>query len=199
VVHPLVQWHRLVGTDDDLNPRGGDWSGDAPRRGHLEPPSLGVLLDVLARHTTTPDACWFGLWEGWGWIETQPGSTATTFAWSGEGPPPEPARMPPPFSPEVLAWPRVETPGRAYLLLRGPLSSARFVGGQITPDWFDEQSPQLIWPDDRAWCVGTEIDFDSTLVGGSTGLIYELLATEGLEAWPVRAEDSLAYDSDQVN
>jgi hypothetical protein len=107
--------------------------------------------------------------------------------------------MPPPFSPEVLGWPRVETPGRNFLLLHGPLASARFIGHQVTPDWFIEQSPQLIWPDDRAWCVGTEIDFDSTVVGGSTDLIDELLATKGLEALPVRAGDSLAYDADRIN
>lgn len=202
VVHSLVQWHRLVGSDDYLNPRGGDWSGDWPRRGHLAPESLAVLLDVLGHHTGTPEDCWFCLWEGWAWVERRPGSSATTFATfasAGEEPPPVPAPMPPAFSPDVLAWPRVHTPGRDFLLLRGPLAAARFLGDQLTPDWFDAQSPQLIWPHDRAWCVGTEIDFDSTVVGGSTQLIDELLATEGLETWAVRPEDSLRYDGDRLN
>jgi hypothetical protein len=199
VVHPLVQWHRLIGTNDYLNARGGDWSGHAPRRGDLAPESLAVLLDALGRHTATPDSCWFGLWEGWGWIDARSGSVTTTFAWRGETPPPAPAPVPPAFTREVLAWPRVQTPGRDFLLLRGPLASARFIGHQVTADWFDEQSPQLIWPDDREWCVGTEIDFDSTVVGGSAELIDELLATEGLETWSVRPEDSLAYDADRIN
>jgi hypothetical protein len=198
-VHPLVQWHRLVGTDDYLNPRGGDWGGGDPRRGHLVPETLTVLVDVLSRHTTTPDACWFGLWEGWGWVDARPGSVAVLFAWPGEDPPPTPTPMPPAFTDDVLSWPRVQTPGRDFLLLRGPLASARFIGHQVTPDWLDEQSPQLIWPDERTWCVGSEIDFDSTVVGGSTELIDELLATDGLEAWPVRPEDSITADADLLN
>jgi hypothetical protein len=198
-VHPLVQWHRLIGTEDYLNGRGGDWSGGPPQTGHLEGPSLDVLLDVLSRHTATPHDCWFGLWEGWGWIDSQPGATATAFAWTGAKPPPEPAPMPPPFSPEVLGWPRVETPGRNFLLLHGPLASARFIGHQVTPDWFIEQSPQLIWPDDRAWCVGTEIDFDSTLVGGTVELAHQLLNDRTLDAWPINPDDSLAADADLIN
>jgi hypothetical protein len=197
-VHPLVQWHRLIGTNDYLNARGGDWPGRRPRVGHLETPSLAVLLDVLGRHTATPDACWFALWEGWGWVDERSGSVATVFAWRGEKPP-TPAPVPPAFTPEVLSWPRVQTPGRDFLLLRGPLASARFIGDQVTPEWFDEQSPQLIWPDEHTWCVGTEIDFDSTVVGGSTELIDELLATDGLETWPIRPEDSLAADADLIN
>ena len=37
--------------------------------------------------------------------------------------------------------------------------------------------PNIIWPDDRAWCVATEIDLDSTYLGGSMELIEAVLAT----------------------
>lgn len=63
----------------------------------------------------------------------------------------------------------------------------------------DGQSPNLFWPDDRAWCVASEIDFDSTLVAGSTALIEALLTAPGLEVWPVEGHDSLAFDADHVN
>jgi hypothetical protein len=61
---------------------------------------------------------------------------------------------------------------------------------------FEVQSPNLFWPDDRSWCVGTEIDFDSTLVADTPELIEVVLAAPALEAWVVRTEDSLAFDGD---
>jgi len=61
------------------------------------------------------------------------------------------------------------------------------------------QSPNLLWPVDRSWCVATEIDFDSTLVGGSAELIAAVLANPDLEAFPVRPDDSLQADADTVN
>jgi hypothetical protein len=47
--------------------------------------------------------------------------------------------------------------------------------------------------------VATEIDFDSTLIGGSRRLIDAVLACAGLEAWPISAGDSLACDADVPN
>jgi hypothetical protein len=63
---------------------------------------------------------------------------------------------------------RVIHPERAYLLAGGPVADA-------VPAW-DEQSPNLWWPEDRAWLVVSEIDFAWTYVGGSSGLIGDLLA-----------------------
>jgi hypothetical protein len=60
--------------------------------------------------------------------------------------------------------------GRTYFLLSGHVSAAeRFRFGE---HWF--QSPNVWWPDDRAWLVHTEIDYHSTYVGGSRGLVEEL-------------------------
>lgn len=88
---------------------------------------------------------------------------------------------------------------REYLLGRGPLDAALGVGHQISDDWFAPQSPNLFWPDDRAWCVATDIDFDSTLVGGPNQLIKDLLANPTLEAWQVNPGDSLQDDADHIN
>ena len=49
----------------------------------------------------------------------------------------------------------------------------------------DGHSPNLWWPDDRAWCVATEIDLAWTYVGGSAALIDDVLASAALEAQPV--------------
>jgi hypothetical protein len=98
-----------------------------------------------------------------------------------------------------LLSPRLEMPGRSYLLFAGPLDAmaafVRYDGGPFS----GEQSPNLFWPADRSWCVGTEIDLDSTLVAGDTDLIAALLACPDLEAWPVLPGDSLRYDADNVN
>jgi hypothetical protein len=73
------------------------------------------------------------------------------------------------------------------------------LGHQVTEEWFVPQSPNLLWPVDPSWCVATEIDFDSTLVGGSARLIEAVLADPRLEALPVRPDDSLQADADTVN
>ncbi len=65
--------------------------------------------------------------------------------------------------------------------------------------WFDPQSPSLLWPQDRSWCLATEIDFDSTLVAGSQDLVETILAAPGLEAWPVQEADDLTASADLLN
>jgi hypothetical protein len=52
-----------------------------------------------------------------------------------------------------------------------------------------EQSPTLWWPDDRAWCVASEVDFHSTYVGGSRQLIDRLLGDERIEALEAAVTD----------
>jgi hypothetical protein len=88
-------------------------------------------------------------------------------------------------------------PDREYLLLEGPLSASVEVSHEDR--LMASQSPNLLWPADRAWFVASEIDFDSTLVGGAEDLIGAILADPGLDAWPVGPDDSLAHDADKVN
>ena len=58
----------------------------------------------------------------------------------------------------------------------------------------NEQSANLWWPADHAWCVVTDIDLTSTYVGGSAACIDELLATPGLDVARARPEDRVAID-----
>ena len=46
------------------------------------------------------------------------------------------------------------------------------------------RSPSLWWPDDKAWCVATEIDFNWSYVGGASDCIQQLLSDSELEALP---------------
>jgi len=101
------------------------------------------------------------------------------------------------FPVEVLDGPRVRL-GRDYILLQGPLASALAIGLHADDEWPADQSPNLFWPDDRAWIVSTEIDLNSTLVAGSHRLIEELLTIAGLEAMPA-GPDSCTGDADRRN
>ena len=101
----------------------------------------------------------------------------------------------PSFPTDALAKPRVRLPGRDYILLEGPLDSVNEIGERT--DWqgrshFEPYAPNLWWPDDRAWCVATEIDLDSTYVGGSTVLVRDLLNDQRLEALEVQGTDARA-------
>ena len=167
----------------------------APETGDLEPACLRSLCDVLAHHTAAPARCWFAVCEqGWG----APGGGGQVVS-SGLGSPAPAIRQAP------AAWqldpraPAFTLPHRSYALFTGRLDDALKIGRWVTGDWFVPQSPNLFWPDDRSWCVASEIDFDSTLVGGSTDLIAEIVDRHDLEAWPVGPDDSLAWDGDTLN
>jgi hypothetical protein len=188
-IHPVMQWHALVGSPDPFSMRGSLWPGSDPERGNLVPEVLGPLCDLLADHTTTPEHCFFCLWEGYGWIRGSPAAAAL-----GSDEPILPA-----FSLEELSRPRLHLPDREYLLLVGPLPAALQIGWWHSADWIDPQSPNLFWPADQAWCVASEIDFDSTLVGGTSELVDAILRAPTLDSWPVQPDDSLAADADRIN
>jgi hypothetical protein len=151
------------------------WSGEHPEPGNLPTPALGVLSGVLAGHTSADAECFFALWDGYGWIVD-------------DGP------VSPAYPREIIDGPRLRHPLRDYILFSGPLSRATHLG---CDPW--RQSPNLFWPDDRSWCVATEIDFDSTLVAGTAPLVHAVLAAPDLEAWPVGPDDALTFDGDMVN
>jgi hypothetical protein len=72
----------------------------------------------------------------------------------------------------------------------------------LTPDpseYLRREAPNLIWPADESWFVASEVDFDSTLVGGSVMLIEAIVESPELEAWQVGPSNSLAADADKVN
>ncbi len=198
--HPLMQWHVLVGSADSWNMKASLWPGGDPRRGNLVSEVLAHLCHALADHTATPERCFFGLWEGWGWIgECSLRPAVARRSGAGAAPVSSDDPIVPAFSAEDLKRPRLRLPSRDHLLLTGPLEAALQTGHWYGPAWFDAQSPNLFWPADRAWCVASEIDFDSTLVGGTTELVDAILQAPEFDSWPVQPDDSLAYDADRVN
>lgn len=160
------------------------------QEGHLDATLLAALIDVLAAHTTTPDDCYFALWEGYGDIH---GGEAASFLTAFAGPTPWPGRIftqakpkappPPAFSPEIMDGPLLTLDDESYFLFGGPVSDAGRWGaasyGGGAPR--DINSPNLMWPADRAWFVTTTVEGTWTGVGGSAGLIDALLRDNRLE------------------
>ena len=64
--HPAMEWTSITGSwefrGNDDQP--GLWN-DAPAEGHVPVAVAERMAAVLARHTTTPDDCWFGLDSTW--------------------------------------------------------------------------------------------------------------------------------------
>ncbi len=199
IAHPLMQWH-TISTAPQVGAQtgGSSWPGSDPEVGNLPPAVLADVLEILAAFTLDPGDCYHAVWDGWGWLR---GGGAASFAYRTSDP--RRFRLPPPSPPtlpeEVLAGPRLSHPHRDYLLFHGPLRAALSIGHQVTADWLLPQSPSLLWPADRSWLLATEIDFDSTLAGGSTELVAELLQATRLEAWPVGIYGDLTIDGDRIN
>ena len=76
-IHPEVQFHAIVepAVGNELAP--WPWNYE-PRNGVLSDSQVRALAELLAAHTTTPDQCWFCLWEGQGYLN--PGGIAPLVA-----------------------------------------------------------------------------------------------------------------------
>ena len=161
VVHPQMQFYRIA------NLEGFDdippW-GQPPRPGHLPEEECIALVSTLREFTATPESCYFCVWEGYG------GLFSSSY---------------------YKGTPRLEVPGREYVVFHGPLDAIRsFYGRWVGGMWWD-QSPNIWWPEDRAWCVATEIDFYDTYVDGSRECIEQVLTHPDLEALPIDIDYSL--------
>lgn len=177
VFHPEAQFHRLARTELYRHAlfHGRD-VGQAPT-GEMFQAELAALAELLAAQTAPTQDIFQAVWVGWDGFEPGrhgipigPGSTLT-----------------------------VANGLRDYWVFRGSMAEL------IRPPWFDEewgrseQTPNLVWPADRSWCMASEIDFDSTLVGGTAELIAAVVHSPGLEALEVRPSSDLSSEGDTVN
>ncbi|MFL6141792.1 MAG: hypothetical protein ACJ72N_07985 [Labedaea sp.] len=211
VMHPLAQWAHInpplpgEASDPDhwgrnlghINPRPGVWD-DEPLLGRMPTALAARLATILARFTRTPQRCWLAVWDGFSDL-----------------------------APQWLAAPQFELPNRGMRLLTGPAAAAAAplsderrpdrrdttpARAVVTATWIGDGPPpvngprrpwhlhpNLWWPDDRAWCVATEIDLTSTYVGGGIEAIGAILADPRLEALPAHADHPITWDSDVIN
>ena len=114
------------------------------------------------------------------------------------------------ISKEISEGPRFELPGRGHVLFSAAPRAFADPEWVLHVPWRDlpaeergfpsaAQSPSLLWPEDHAWVLVSEVDFDSTIVAGSPALIEALCADEHLEALPLPEGADLTWDADAVN
>lgn len=110
------------------------------------------------------------------------------------------------LSREIATGPRFELhgdTGRIYFLFEVGANDLADLTWPDRAPWVDNpmwaQSPSIVRPEDHAWVLATEIDFDSTLAAGTTALIDDLIHTTGLEVLPIRTDADLTRDGDTLN
>jgi hypothetical protein len=198
--HPEMQFHALVpegfidGAGNMVDQQWGLWESP-PGEGSLDRDISERLLPVLRQHTRTPERCWFAFWDGWGIpvpLKRRKGFVSRVFS------------RPETYDREALKkhgrWqaPTFSIPGRDLLLFTGSLDDAlEGFYEHYEPAHF--QSPYFWWPEDRAWCVATEIDFMSTYIGASDACVEAILRTPDIEALPASVDDRITGDADTIN
>jgi hypothetical protein len=193
VAHPHMQFPFIASPQtEDPPPELGGHIG--PSEGVLPIAERRVLVELLRPATSTPEQCWFAVWEGWGHDDR--GVTARLVLphrrYLVYGGPVEAAlaRMPRSWvlGMNLLANQPLETDE--------PLDPEEIVASASA---LGDDCPNLWWPEDRAWFVATPIDLSSTYIGGSRELVGRLLGNPQLEAVPAGPDDSLILASDEIN
>ncbi len=204
--HRLMQWASIQGSHPELHDytalKAEDIYIRAPLGGSLPLELAQTLQLIFEQHTSTPDTCFFAVWEGFGGLPKY-----------------------------VYEAPAFEIPARRFHLFRNAIQTVEqsfYTGAEhdtmetvfvaisdeeaiLSPEKLQEQlhasldalnampvayqSANLWWPEDRAWCVHTEIDLNTTYVAGSQGLIDAILASEKLEAYQLEPTDELVNDA----
>ena len=89
----------------------------------------------------------------------------------------------------------VEFSHRHYYLFRGDIDDIR---DREIPEHHREP-PDYWFPEDKSWCVATDIDLYWTYVGGSRKCIDAILRCQDLESVPAELTHGLTVESDIVN
>ena len=184
------------GTVGGLVPQGYESYLLVDHRGEKHHGSEGVcrlydqLIPVLATHTSTPDRCWFAIWEGHG-FDTSMRMLAATPRDDDERREVErerqrlredDVRRNASIRAVLNTLASFDLPHRRYYLVRGALTAASQI--ECPPGPFP-QPPDLWWPDDRRWFVGGDTDLDWCYIGGSVRLVSAVRAELGGHARPV--------------
>jgi len=122
----------------------------------------------------------------------------------------KPSWQPGILSDEISRGPRLRLPDRDHVLFHGGITELTGSDWELRMPWRDTgletlgfppsaHCPSLVWPADRTWVLVTEVDYDSTIVGGTPELIRALCADTRLEALPIREGADLTWDADEVN
>lgn len=212
----------VLAQNEDFARDTAGWRYLDPREGQLEPNALAAVASVLCAHTTTPDSGFAALWEGWGGVTGGMGYGASRVLLAAAEEDPRhsgflahtardvlndvfrrPQWQPGILSDEISRGPRVDLPNRSHVLFRAAMSEFADPEWVLDAPWRDRapeqhgfapaaESPSLLWPEDHAWVLVSEVDFDSTIVAGSDELVRALCTDLRLEALPLREGSSLS-------
>ncbi|WP_309104790.1 hypothetical protein [Microbacterium sp.] len=224
----IVAPGRIVENEDGPRDRDG-WRYAEPPIGGLEVDVLAAVAGHLVEHTTTPDAGMAGIWEGWGRLLGYHGKGPSSRAFFGWGGDPHHAAMLSRsvhdafnnvfrratwqegiLSREISEGPRLQLPDRGHVLFTAAPREFADPAWILGAPWHDReseghgfppsaQSPSLVWPDDHAWVLVSEVDFDSTIVAGAEALIRAICSDERIEALPIAEGTRLTWNVDEVN
>jgi len=215
VMHSLVQWIRISEQESALEYPDG-WRAGQSRTGWFDPVLMASLTTHLRAATTCPDEVTIGIWDGWGvavdavaYAAIEPVSAEDADADRHKRRAAAEQQRRSAYSSEYLqaraGGDLLAMPGREYVLFSTSLAEL------ADPDWGVEAgigwqagfghdpSPQLVWPEDHAWVVATEVDWDSTIVAGTSNLIDVVLDDPRFESYELSGDDRLTFDSDTLN
>ena len=140
----------------------------------LRPPVLGTLpyevsLPLRRLLVSSSDYCCFAIWRGWN--DTYAPDVPATVSVSDEG------------------------HNRDYDLYIGPTTML-----DITFFTYSSgQTANIFWSLDRRWWLATDIDLNTSYIGGEKQMIDSILACRELEAWPVLPTDDISEFADKIN
>ncbi|MEY2473467.1 MAG: hypothetical protein QOK28_2796 [Actinomycetota bacterium] len=145
------------------------------------------LAAPLIEATSTPEDCFFAIWEGYGFT-----SGTTAYAFYGDSVDREEmerlrrearlddAERNRQVTAALSLVPTFELPHRRYYIVAGAVEAA----ARITrPDHAGPQPPDLWWPKDHRWFVGGDTDLDWCYLAGSRQLTDSVHVGLG---WPTR-------------
>jgi hypothetical protein len=158
-----------------------DYRGGEPRGWDRVCRLFEQLGPVLARHTSTPNRCWFAIWEGYG-FDTSMTLLAAMPKDDEERRDVErerqrlredDAQRNQSIRTALSRLPSFDLPNRRYYLVCGAVAAA---SGIERPDGKFRQPPDLWWPEDRQWFVGGDTDLDWCYIAGSVQLVSAVAA-----------------------
>ena len=184
VAHPAMEWTAITGSYElswgGMQP--GIWE-QVPARGSLPQRLARVVCEILTAFTTTPERCWCAVWEGHGdLIGLRSDRTL----------------------------PRLELQHRSMIVAEGPVSAVSETSfsdpiSETSPDRERRRQvegyrgPSLWWPEDRAWCVASDVDLQTTYLGAASDCVDRLIADGRIETMRATADQSVTIDADTVN
>ncbi|PYE17334.1 hypothetical protein DFR67_10637 [Williamsia limnetica] len=179
-MHPQAQWQQIAGDSDSER-----WPHKSPVIGRLHHSLTRTVFAVLATKTTPPTEVYFGVWEGTGWAMhddlTRPLDVGNELD----------QRIA-----RLAQGPKLTHPGRSYVLLRGTPNDADAVGAYLGDTTI---SAHLAWPTDRAWCISTDVDYDSTILACDHDTAETILTHPDIEALPIPHTGRLDINADHIN